>query len=152
MKPLGPILAAAAAVAAAACAQGGSNDATPALEQGELAGPGSDRQAAPPSTGTEARRGGQAGDGESRPKAADVPVAGVGDPPADRSGDDADQCGASRYQWLLGRPRSAIPASPSGASWRIACTSCPITQDYSPARLNIFYDAETERIEEVRCG
>ena len=65
---------------------------------------------------------------------------------------EADQCGASRYQWLVGRPRSAIPARPAGANWRVACTGCPITMDYSPARLNIFYDQETERIDEVRCG
>jgi hypothetical protein len=77
--------------------------------------------------------------GQSRP---------AGPPPAD----EADQCGASRYQYLVGRPRSAIPAQPAGARWRVTCTGCPITMDYSPARLNIFYDSETERVEEVRCG
>jgi hypothetical protein len=78
-------------------------------------------------------------DGQSRP---------AGAPPAD----DADQCGASLHQYLVGRQRSAIPPQPSGARWRVTCTGCPITMDYSPARLNIFYDTETERIEEVRCG
>ena len=75
--------------------------------------------------------------------------------PADREAadpDGPDACGASRYQHLVGRPRSAIPAEPAGATWRIACTSCPITMDYSPARLNLFYDEETQIVEEVRCG
>ena len=66
--------------------------------------------------------------------------------------DDADQCGASEYQYLVGRNRSEIPEKSAGATWRITCTSCPITMDYSPARMNIFYDEETEVVEEVRCG
>ena len=84
---------------------------------------------------------------------ADTPVRGKAEqsrpaPPPD----EADACGASHYQWLVGRPRSAIPPEPAGARWRIACTGCPITMDYSPGRLNIFYDSGTERIDEVRCG
>lgn len=66
--------------------------------------------------------------------------------------EDADQCGASEYQYLVGRDRSEIPEQPAGANWRITCTGCPITMDYSPARMNIFYDEETEIVEEVRCG
>lgn len=66
--------------------------------------------------------------------------------------DDADECDASEYQRLVGQPRSSIPEKPAGASWRITCTSCPITMDYSPARMNIFYDEKSEIVEEVRCG
>ena len=94
-----------------------------------------------------------AGDGGSAAPTAprDVPIEGrqskpINPPTADR----ADQCGASRYQWLIGRPRSAIPQQQS--NWRVTCTDCPITLDHSPARLNIFFDSETERVEEVRCG
>lgn len=65
---------------------------------------------------------------------------------------DADQCNAGEYQYLVGQPRSRIPEKPAGATWRVTCTSCPITMDYSPARMNIFYDEETEIVEEVRCG
>ena len=84
----------------------------------------------------------------------DVPARGEADRsrPTRSPADEADACGASRYQWLVGRPRSAIPPEPAGARWRIACTGCPITMDHSPARLNIFYDSGTERIDEVRCG
>ena len=91
----------------------------------------------------DAPRGGEApirGDG----------VAGRASGPADP--EEADRCGASRHQYLVGQPRSAIPAGPAGATWRVTCTSCPITMDYSPARLNIFYDEETQIVEEVRCG
>lgn len=101
-----------------------------------------------------------AGASPGAPETGDVPIRGDGDPerasrPSDPEAadpDGADACGASRYQHLVGRPRSAIPAEPAGATWRIACTSCPITMDYSPARLNIFYDEETQIVEEVRCG
>jgi hypothetical protein len=82
----------------------------------------------------------------------DVPIEGPQSRSAAAPADEADQCGASRYQWLVGQPRSAIPPQPAGARWRVTCTGCPITMDYSLARLNIFYDSETERVEEVRCG
>lgn len=65
---------------------------------------------------------------------------------------EGDQCGASEYQHLVGQPRSRIPEAPAGSTWRVTCTACPITMDYSPARLNIFYDEETGIVEEVRCG
>ena len=63
-----------------------------------------------------------------------------------------DQCRASEYQWLVGRQKDAIPAKPEGAVWRIACTECPVTMDYSPRRMNIFFDNNTEEIKQVRCG
>lgn len=63
-----------------------------------------------------------------------------------------DACKASEYQWLVGRRKEAIPAKPDGAVWRIACTECPVTMDYSPRRMNIFFDKTTEVIKQVRCG
>ena len=70
-------------------------------------------------------------------------------PPMD---DEPDQCMASAAQWLVGKPKSAIPPKPSGAVWRITCTTCPVTMDYNPNRLNILFDEETEIVKEVRCG
>jgi len=94
-----------------------------------------------------------AGDGGNAAATAprDVPIDGgqpkpTGPPPAER----ADQCGASRYQWLVGKPRSAIPQP--RPNWRVTCTDCPITLDHRPDRLNIFFDSETELVEQVRCG
>jgi hypothetical protein len=64
----------------------------------------------------------------------------------------ADECGAHAHQALVGKLRSEIPAQPSGANWRIACTTCAVTMDYRPDRLNIFFDEKTQIIKEVKCG
>lgn len=63
-----------------------------------------------------------------------------------------DQCRASQYQNLIGQNRSQIPERPPGATWRVTCTSCPVTMDWRPDRLNILYDQETGVIREVKCG
>ncbi len=59
---------------------------------------------------------------------------------------------AGEHQGLIGRPRTEIPVPVNPADQRVACTSCPITQDYNPRRLNFFFDAATGLIREVRCG
>jgi hypothetical protein len=63
-----------------------------------------------------------------------------------------DQCGAADLQWLVGRPRSEIPVPVNPAARRVTCTTCPMTEDFSPSRLNILYDQTTDRIRTVRCG
>lgn len=63
-----------------------------------------------------------------------------------------DACGAAELQSLVGRPRSEIPVPVDPARQRVVCTTCPVTQDYSPQRLNFFFDAETGLIREIRCG
>ncbi len=63
-----------------------------------------------------------------------------------------DQCRASQHQHLVGRNRSEIPAQPDGATWRITCTTCPVTMDYNPRRMNILFDEQTGVIREVSCG
>jgi hypothetical protein len=35
---------------------------------------------------------------------------------------------------------------------RVTCTTCPVTMDFREDRLNIFFDAETGIIKEVKCG
>jgi len=65
---------------------------------------------------------------------------------------NADICRAGELQWLVGRQRSEIPVPVDVVNRRVACTTCPVTEDYSPYRLNIFYDRSTGRIESVRCG
>ncbi len=66
--------------------------------------------------------------------------------------ESADECGARAHQALVGKMRSEIPAQPPGANWRVACTSCAVTMDYRPDRLNIFFDDKTQVIKEVKCG
>ena len=62
------------------------------------------------------------------------------------------QCKADQYQRYVGRNRSELPAAPAGETWRVTCTTCPVTMDYNPSRLNIFYEQSTGVIREVRCG
>ncbi|WP_240623270.1 hypothetical protein [Brevundimonas lutea] len=63
-----------------------------------------------------------------------------------------DVCKAGELQWLVGRSRTEIPVPVEVVNRRVVCTECPITEDFSPYRLNIFYDADTGLVEQVRCG
>ncbi|WP_396593635.1 I78 family peptidase inhibitor [Brevundimonas sp. R86498] len=65
---------------------------------------------------------------------------------------DGDLCKARELQYLVGRPRSEIPVPVEVVNRRVVCTTCPVTMDFSPYRLNIFYNAETQIVEQVRCG
>ena len=47
---------------------------------------------------------------------------------------------------------SDLPPKPEGAVWRQACTTCMLTMDFSPARMNIIFDRGTEEIKTVKCG
>ena len=116
--------------------------------------PGADNAAAdativnepvPPAPAAKAGRAADARRAEPRAPEAAPPLV-----PATENGED--QCKAAKYQSLVGKKKSDIPAKPAGANWRVACSSCPVTMDYSPMRLNIFYDAKTEILESVRCG
>jgi len=63
-----------------------------------------------------------------------------------------DACGAAEQQGLIGRPRTEIPAPLYPDRTRVACTTCPVTQDYRPDRLNFLFDAGTGLIREIKCG
>jgi len=63
-----------------------------------------------------------------------------------------DTCGARSLQYLVGRPRSEIPVPINPGGRRVTCTTCPMTMDFSPGRLNILFDAESGIIKEVKCG
>lgn len=72
--------------------------------------------------------------------------------PPQAQDETADACGASGYQYLVGRPRTEIPVPVRPELQRVACLTCPVTLDYNPRRLNIFFDADTGVIKQVRCG
>ncbi len=63
-----------------------------------------------------------------------------------------DTCGVAKLEYLVGRNKSEIPPTPAGANWRIYCSSCLVTMDYSPARLDIVFDDKTGIVKEVKCG
>ena len=66
--------------------------------------------------------------------------------------DGPARCKADQYQRFVGMNRSQLPPKPADETWRVTCTTCPVTMDYSPRRLNIFYDEATGVIREVKCG
>jgi hypothetical protein len=63
-----------------------------------------------------------------------------------------DQCGAADLQRLVGRPRTEVPVPLDPGRQRVACTTCPVTDDFDPLRLNFFFDADSGRIKQIRCG
>ena len=63
-----------------------------------------------------------------------------------------DQCGAADLQGLVGKLRTEIPIPVDPTKQRVACTTCPVTSDFSAGRLNFFFDAATGVIKEIRCG
>ena len=64
----------------------------------------------------------------------------------------ADLCRAGDLQWLVGKPKTDIPVPVDVVNRRVTCTTCPVTEDYSPYRLNIFFNDRTDIVEQVRCG
>lgn len=72
--------------------------------------------------------------------------------PATPPADGPTACKADQYQRYVGRNRSELPQTPAGETWRVTCTTCPVTMDYSPTRLNIVYDQASGVIREVKCG
>ena len=70
--------------------------------------------------------------------------------PAPRAG--GDTCGAKALQSLIGRPRAEIPVPVDLSRRRVTCTTCPVTMDFNPERLNILYDQATGIVRQVKCG
>ncbi|MFW2341276.1 I78 family peptidase inhibitor [Brevundimonas sp.] len=62
-----------------------------------------------------------------------------------------DTCGAAGSQSLIGRNVAAVSFA-SDANVRVACTTCAVTMDYNPDRMNVFFDQDTGIIERVTCG
>jgi hypothetical protein len=63
-------------------------------------------------------------------------------PPSARAA-PTDACGAEPLQSLVGRLRTEIPVPVDPDRWRVACTACPLAQDFRPDRLTILFEAET---------
>lgn len=63
-----------------------------------------------------------------------------------------DSCKSADFQYLVGKNKSEIPVPTDPSKRRVACTTCPVTMDYRPDRLNIYFDAETGIVKEVKCG
>jgi hypothetical protein len=68
------------------------------------------------------------------------------------SAPSADACNAAELKPYIGRLRTDLPAPVWPDRERVACTTCPITQDFRPDRVNVFFDADTGIVKAVRCG
>lgn len=88
---------------------------------------------------------------EAPPPAPPPPVAKV-TPPREPDNVVADACNAAAHRHLIGRPRSEIPVPVQPNLQRVLCTTCPMTMDHNPNRLNFLFDAGSGKITEVRCG
>ncbi len=65
---------------------------------------------------------------------------------------DLSPCRADQYLDFIGRHRSELPPRPAGEVWRVTCTTCPVTMDYNPRRMNVLYQASSGVIREIKCG
>jgi hypothetical protein len=65
---------------------------------------------------------------------------------------EKDQCGLKEAQAFVGKNRTDLPAPVDPSRWRVACTTCPVTMDYRPDRLNILFNPDTGVVREVKCG
>ena len=80
-------------------------------------------------------------------------------PAADTSADipalpaaEQDTCQAASHSSLLGSNYKQAPAAPVGKVFRVVCTTCPMTMDFNPQRLNIIYDEKSGLIRRLTCG
>ena len=63
-----------------------------------------------------------------------------------------DTCAISELAWLIGKPKTEIPVPVDPGRRRVYCATCAITQDYSPERQNIVFDADTGLVVALSCG
>lgn len=61
------------------------------------------------------------------------------------------RCDAAGAQSLIGSHVGAVTFA-QDANVRIVCTTCPVTKDYRPDRLNVRFDEATGIIRSVDCG
>jgi hypothetical protein len=61
------------------------------------------------------------------------------------------RCDAEASRSLIGRHVGAV-SFPQGAPVRVVCTTCPVTFDYRPERLNVRFEEATGIIRSVDCG
>jgi hypothetical protein len=62
------------------------------------------------------------------------------------------QCKADAYRGYIGKNRSEVPAAPAGETRRMVCSTCAVTMDFNPTRVNIVYDTASNLVTEVKCG
>lgn len=89
---------------------------------------------------------------DTPPPAPPPPIAKVAPPREPEGPVVADACNAAAHRHLIGRPRAEIPVPVQPNLQRVLCTTCPMTMDHNPNRLNFLFDAGSGKVTEVRCG
>ncbi len=77
---------------------------------------------------------------------------GMSSPAPSSPPDRSEACGSEKYQYLVGKPHTAIPHEPHGQNWRVYSTKEIITMDYVFGRMDIVWDADTGLVKNVHCG
>jgi hypothetical protein len=78
---------------------------------------------------------------------AEPPKAAASAPPA-----KGDTCHAAALQYLVGKNKAEAPAPVDPSGRRVYCSTCAVTLDYRPDRLDIEFDEATGTITAVKCG
>lgn len=63
-----------------------------------------------------------------------------------------DACGVAAHTYLVGKNRSEIPVPVDPSLRRVSCTTCAVTMDFNPRRLNIIFDQNSGTVTQVKCG
>lgn len=66
--------------------------------------------------------------------------------------DPNDPCEAKRFQHFVGKPWTIVGTPPPNRTWRVFSTTDAVTEDYSPTRMNVMWDAQTGLVKSVTCG
>ena len=61
-------------------------------------------------------------------------------------------CDAPSLSYLVGHKRTDIPVAADLTKRRVACTTCPGSEDRRPERTDILFDARTGLVTAVTCG
>ena len=78
---------------------------------------------------------------------AEPPKTVVSAPPA-----KGDTCHAAALQYLVGKNKAEAPAPVDPSRRRVYCSTCVVTMDYRPDRLDIEFDKDSGTITAVKCG
>ena len=63
-----------------------------------------------------------------------------------------DICHAAALQYLVGKNKAEAPAPVDPSRRRVYCSTCVVTMDYRPDRLDIEFDKDSGTITAVKCG